>query len=965
MKRMLINATQQEELRVAMVDGQKLYDLDIEIPGREQKKANIYKGKISRIEPSLEAAFVDYGAERHGFLPLKEISRDYFPSDFDLRGRPNIKDVVSEGQELIIQIEKEERGSKGAALTTFISLAGSYLVLMPNNPRAGGISRRIEGDERDALKVALNKLDVPQGMGLIVRTAGVGRSDDELQYDLTTLLNTWDAIKRASAENAAPMFIFQESDVINRAIRDYLRPDIGEIIIDEKSAFGRAKSAVELTRPAYAERVKLYQDELPLFNRYQIETQIESAFQREVRLPSGGSVVIDPTEALISIDINSARATKGQDIEETALNTNIEAAQEIARQLRLRDIGGLIVIDFIDMTNSKNQREVENVLRDALQMDRARVQIGRISRFGLLEMSRQRLRPSLGESSQIPCPRCSGYGSIRSVESLALSILRLIEEEAMKDSTSYIQANLPVDVATFLLNEKRKIIAAIEKRQKTRVVIVPNPSLETPNYEVKRIRSSEDLPEQASYKLASTDTSEINFEVSTITRETVETPVIQTLPPAKPAPQPSSATVKKPSSEKSPGFIQKIVNFLFGSKEEVEETKPKRRNQHHNKGRRHPNQSRGHRNQHNRSANGNRQRRDNRSSSTQRKDDNNNRNRSQNRHRNRNEINSKESREETRTKTPRQSREERRAAAGLTNNQNFKPNSTVDTAENLQRDKNPNKKHRQQDKDKTWSQRKETNTEVASTDTTDNNLLNGHSNPSKEPWSNLQRSTSQPASELDSSNAAVTESTEKTSAPVSTNKPVIQPVESPKVTLETQVPFAESPLSEASVTEHEKLTAQASKSVKSSAEPVEGLPTTSSTSSSSAQVTKAAAIDTPSEIINVPAEEDTTNSVIMTEVSGHDAPNNDTLQNAQPSPDEPQTTEKFDAVRVMGFATAPVSKPKPLDETGLSSHENAIKQINYLGTPTPEEETYVGASILRNQRASSSSPAAKPVLTEE
>jgi len=395
MRRMLVNATQAEELRVGMVDGQRLYDLDIEVPGREQKKANIYKGKITRVEPSLEAAFIDYGAERHGFLPVKEIARDYFPDGYRVKGRPNIKDVVKEGQEIIVQIDKEERGAKGAALTTFISLAGSYLVLMPNNPRAGGISRRIEGEERSELRATLDSVEVPTGMGLIIRTAGVGRVAEELQWDLSVLEQLWIAIKKAADEKPAPFLIHQESDVVTRAIRDYLRPDVSEILIDSPEAFERARNHIKLVRPDFVNNIKLYQDEIPLFNRYQIESQIESAFQREVRLPSGGSVVIDPTEALISIDINSSKATKGSDIEETARNTNVEAAQEIARQLRLRDIGGLIVIDFIDMHHSRNQREVENVLREALKRDRARIQVGRISRFGLLEMSRQRLRPSL------------------------------------------------------------------------------------------------------------------------------------------------------------------------------------------------------------------------------------------------------------------------------------------------------------------------------------------------------------------------------------------------------------------------------------------------------------------------------------------------------------------------------------------------------------------------------------------
>ena len=500
MKRMLINATQEEELRVALVDGQQLYDLDIESPGHEQKKANIYKGKITRVEPSLEAAFVDYGAERHGFLPLKEIARNYFPSGYSYQGRPNIKEVVREGQEVIVQIDKEERGTKGAALTTFISLAGSYLVLMPNNPRAGGISRRIEGDERTELKEALSGLTVPDGMGLIVRTAGVGKSPEELEWDLNVLLNHWDSIHKASQNRSAPVLIHQESNVIVRAIRDYLRRDVGEILIDNPVIFERAKSHIELVRPDFLNRVKLYKGDVALFNHFQIESQIESAFQREVRLPSGGSIVIDPTEALTSIDINSSRATKGGDIEETALQTNLEAADEIARQLRLRDLGGLIVIDFIDMTPVRHQREVENRLREAVHQDRARIQLGRISRFGLLEMSRQRLRPSLNESSSHICPRCQGQGVIRDNESLALSILRLIEEEAMKDNTEQVHGQVPVDVAAYLLNEKRASIASLEQRNDVRVYIIPNQHLETPHYEVTRIRQNE-IPEAASYEL--------------------------------------------------------------------------------------------------------------------------------------------------------------------------------------------------------------------------------------------------------------------------------------------------------------------------------------------------------------------------------------------------------------------------------------------------------------------------------
>lgn len=494
MKRMLINATQQEELRVALVDGQRLYDLDIESPGHEQKKANIYKGKITRIEPSLEAAFVDYGAERHGFLPLKEIAREYFPSNYNSHGRPNIKDVLREGQEVIVQVDKEERGNKGAALTTFISLAGSYLVLMPNNPRAGGISRRIEGDDRTELKEALGSLELPDGMGLIVRTAGVGKSADALQWDLAFRLKHWEAIKKAAEGRSAPFLIHQESNVIVRAFRDYLRPDIGEILIDNPKILELAKDHIAaLGRPDFSSKIKPYTGEIPLFSHYQIESQIESAFQREVRLPSGGSIVIDTTEALTAIDINSARATRGGDIEETAFNTNLEAADEIARQLRLRDLGGLIVIDFIDMTPVRHQREVENRLREAVRQDRARIQIGRISRFGLLEMSRQRLSPSLGESSHHVCPRCNGTGTIRDNESLSLSILRLIEEEALKENTKEVHAIVPVPIASYLLNEKREAVNAIEKRQGgVRAIIVPHDGMETPHYAVLRIRKGEE-----------------------------------------------------------------------------------------------------------------------------------------------------------------------------------------------------------------------------------------------------------------------------------------------------------------------------------------------------------------------------------------------------------------------------------------------------------------------------------------
>ena len=568
MKRMLINATQLEELRVALVDGQKLYDLDIESPGHEQKKSNIYKGTITRVEPSLEAAFVDYGADRHGFLPLKEIARTYFPQGYRFEGRPNIKEVIKEGQEVIVQIDKEERGQKGAALTTFISLAGSYLVLMPNNPRAGGVSRRIEGDERTELKAALNGLDLPEGMGLIVRTAGVGKTTEELAYDLDYLVSGWGRIKDMADSRPAPFLIHQESDVVVRAIRDYLRRDIGEILIDNAVVHERALKHVEQMRPDYANRVKLYNGDVPLFSHYQIESQIESAFQREVRLPSGGSIVIDPTEALISIDINSARATKGSDIEETAFNTNLEAADEIARQLRLRDAGGLVVIDFIDMTPVRHQREVENRMKDAVRGDRARVQLGRISRFGLLEMSRQRLRPSLGDSANNVCPRCSGHGTVRGTESLALSVLRIMEEESIKDNTGQIEAQLPVNVATYLLNEKRKSVRSVEKRHSVQLVIIPNPKMETPQYSVAR-RRPDDAVQEMSYNLPLIEQEENITDKNVAPAMAKEQPALQSLI----APEQKKASTGKTSSQtKSEGLFDKVskwISQLFKAEEKV------------------------------------------------------------------------------------------------------------------------------------------------------------------------------------------------------------------------------------------------------------------------------------------------------------------------------------------------------------------------------------------------------------
>lgn len=541
MKRMLINATHSEELRVALVDGQQLYDLDIESRTREQKKANIYKARITRVEPSLEAAFVDYGGNRHGFLPLKEISREYFSvAPSKIKGRMNIQEVIKEGLEIVVQVDKEERGNKGAALTSFYSLAGRYLVLMPNNPRAGGISKRIEGEERDELKEALSSLDIPRNMGVIIRTAGLGRSAKELQWDLNYLLQLNEAISNAAKANKPPFLIYQESDVITRAVRDNLRDDVSEILVDTKDAQNQAAEFIEKVMPQYKNRIKLYDSDVPLFNRYQIEGQIETAFQRDVRLPSGGSLVIDPTEALVSIDINSARATRGSDIEETALNTNLEAADEICRQLRLRDIGGLIVIDFIDMTSLKNQRAIENRMREALEVDRARIQVGRISKFGLLEMSRQRLRASLGETSGIVCPRCEGLGSIRDVESTALAVIRIVEEEALKETSSEIRAFLPIAISSFLLNEKRNILSEIEQRNNVRIVVVPEPEMQTPHYRVERIRENDSEETTASYEMSSADESEVAPSKVTSPNQVMEKAAVQAI-----IPEPTNKSVEK------------------------------------------------------------------------------------------------------------------------------------------------------------------------------------------------------------------------------------------------------------------------------------------------------------------------------------------------------------------------------------------------------------------------------------
>ncbi len=577
MKRMLINATQPEELRVAIVDGQTLYDLDIEIPSREQKKSNIYKGRITRVEPSLEACFVDFGAERHGFLPMKEIAREYYRDDVKGQsGRVSIKEAIKEGQEVIVQVDKEERGTKGAALTTFISLAGRYMVLMPNNPRAGGVSRRIEGEEREAMRQTLRQVETPKGMGLIVRTAGVGREADELNWDLNYLTQVWQAIKTAAAERKAPFLIYQDSSLIIRALRDYLRSDIGEILVDDTGTHNDAQEFMQQVMPHNLRKLKLYQDATPLFSRYQIESQIESAYAREVRLPSGGSIVIDHTEAMVAIDINSARATKGSDIEETATNTNLEAADEVARQLRIRDMGGLVVIDFIDMMENRNQRAVEDRLRKALQMDRARVQVGRISRFGLLEMSRQRLRPSLGEATQSICPRCDGQGTIRSVESLALSVLRLVEEEVMKEQTGEVIAQVPTKVGNFLLNEKRHALSQIEVRHRVPILVINNEYMETPKFEIRRVRRADlRLDGPASYTLSEAPEPELvaaHTPHGLKTTDAVPAPAVQAVVPAQPAPERSAAEVSAAAAAAAPstGGMFGWFKKLFGSSDDAE-----------------------------------------------------------------------------------------------------------------------------------------------------------------------------------------------------------------------------------------------------------------------------------------------------------------------------------------------------------------------------------------------------------
>ena len=604
MKRMLFNATQQEELRVAIVDGQKLIDIDIEAAGREQRKGNIYKGVITRIEPSLEACFVNYGEERHGFLPFKEVARTYFKEGIDVRNA-SIKEALREGQEIIVQVEKEERGQKGAALTSFVSLAGRYLVLMPNNPRGGGVSRRIEGEDRQELRDAMSQLDIPDGMSIIARTAGIGRDATELQWDLSYLMQLWGAIDEAAKGNSAPLLIYLESSLVIRAIRDYFQPDIGEILIDTDDIYEQAAAFMSVVMPDNLPRVKRYQDDVPLFSRFQIEHQIETAYSRTVPLPSGGAIVIDHTEALVSVDVNSARATRGSDIEETATRTNLEAADEIARQARLRDLGGLIVIDFIDMESSKAQKDVENRLRDALRHDRARVQMGKISKFGLMEMSRQRLRPALSEGSHVTCPRCNGTGHIRDTESSALQVLRIIQEEAMKENTAAIHTQVPVEVAAFLLNEKRPEVIKIETRFKVNVLMIPNKHLETPHYKLERLRHDDPRldDQKASYVMAEEAARELETD-TTVSKKDADVKVrpeaaVTGITPNAPAPvsQPRPARGEPAKAESSGGFFDFIKSLFSSSTPEPkpEPVAPRGRNQGRNGDRNNRNGNRGRR----------------------------------------------------------------------------------------------------------------------------------------------------------------------------------------------------------------------------------------------------------------------------------------------------------------------------------------------------------------------------------
>jgi len=770
MKRMLINATQSEELRVALVDGQRLYDLDIEPTLREQKKANIYKGKITRIEPSLEAAFVDFGAERHGFLPLKEISREYFKTQ--VSGRPNIKDVIEEGQEVIVQVDKEERGNKGAALTTMISLAGRYLVLMPNNARAGGISRRIEGDERNQIRDAMRDVNVPNNMGVIVRTAGIGRPADDLQWDLDYLCQLWDAIKGAFDRRQAPCLLLQESNVVIRAIRDYLRQDIGEVLIDDEDVYNEALSFVQQVMPQYESKIKLYQDKTPLFSRYQIEAQIETAFTREVKLPSGGSIVIDTTEALISIDINSSRATKGADIEETALNTNLEAADEIARQLRLRDIGGLIVIDFIDMTSNKNQREVENRMKEALEIDRARVQVGRISRFGLLEMSRQRLRPSLGETSGHVCPRCDGVGFIRDMRSLGLSLLRLIEEEASKENTQLVRAITPLEVSAFLSNDKRAEISDIETRHEVEIQIIPNPNFQTPHFEVLRVRVNETVADQVSFEMNYEE--ELGIDDIQV-RPVREAAAVQAIPPKRTAP-PATVVEEEPKQ----GLISKLgkaITNLFGSEKEDESANADE--QKNNNGR----NAKGQQNRNNR-RNDNRRndnRRNDRNSDNRRKGRNDNRNDSRGDNSdsrgNKRDDNRQDRNGETRSESPRRERNDNRR-----NDRN-----------NSERNNDRNERNERNNADRNNSERSERNNNDGESKPRNNNAR--------------RRNRGQGSAKLDDSVARKVEdkaTEEKPQTVAAEAKPAVKAVENNAVDTTAQQPIAAEAKAEAKTEKAEK-----------------------------------------------------------------------------------------------------------------------------------------------------------------
>ncbi len=871
MKRILINATQQEEIRVAMVDGQYLYDLDIEHPFRAQKKANIYKGKITRVEPSLEAAFVDYGAERHGFLPYKEISKEYYQktnkkksSGKNTGARPSIADVIKEGQEVLVQVDKEERGNKGAALTTQISLAGRYLVLMPNNPRAGGVSRRIEGEDRHKIKEILDQLELDTGMGAIVRTAGVGRELEELTWDMDYLKTLWAAIKDAYEQTPPGTLLYQESNVIIRTLRDYFRKDVGEIIIDNERVYQQAHDFINAVMPHNLKKLKHYTDTVPLFSRYQVEHQIESAFHREVTLPSGGSIVIDHTEAMTAIDVNSARATKGRSIEETALNINLEAADEVARQLRLRDLGGLVVIDFIDMQPNKNQRAVERQLRDALKVDRARVQIGRISRFGLLEMSRQRLRPSLGESSQIVCPRCSGQGTIRGIESMALSILRLMEEEAMKDGTIEVVAQTPVKVATFILNEKRKSLAESQARHNLQLTVLPNIDLDTPHYEIIRYKEDDIKEIQNSYKRVTKPEAHVESSKEASSQD-VQVAAVDNVQPTTPAPSPQAL-----EEAKNPGVVKRIFGALFGSKK-VEEAKeePKKRERPVNRNSNNRNRN----NANNRNKNNNRRASNNKSNNQNRNTKNNNQSNNQNRNKNqRNQNNKNNQGNQNKNQNRNQNQQKASQGSNKSNNQN----------NNQGQNKKPQVKQQNQPNNRD-NKKPNANTNKANNKKTENQNTNDQKQPSTH---SNEKQANKPVKDGNKAEVANTELTNKNDqTPIeikipSTKKPKNNNAVSEKVSFTTE------PAKTSSSATAKKKTSKASSKKEASVPKASTTPAIPTTTTSHRSKTSEVAEATPSKAKAITSSATTTTQKTSTKANPKVAETKKTPKKVAPKTDD-------------------------------------------------------------------------------